>query len=90
MRHHRIVPGFIVQTGDVDHKGTSKEGKGGRSIYGPTFADENLNMLSHDKPGVLAMANRGPHTNGSQFMIITDEEGCEWRKFIFQPITIEL
>lgn len=77
----RIIPGYIVQTGDVEHKGTKREGNGGRSIYGRSFADEDLKKLGHDKAGILSMANRGPHTNSSQFMIITDPEGADWRKF---------
>lgn len=77
------MPGYIVQSGDVDYKGTAKEGRGGRSVFGPTFADEDLDKLLHDKAGVLSMANKGPHTNGSQFMIIVDEEGCDWRMLQF-------
>lgn len=82
-KFHRIVPGFILQSGDVELKGRKKEGRGGRSIYGRSFADENLTKLSHDSFGVVSMANSGPHTNSSQFMIIVDPKGTDWRTYPF-------
>ncbi|XP_069135671.1 uncharacterized protein [Argopecten irradians] len=61
---HRIVRNGWIQGGDIYHS----RGNGGESIYGPVFEDENF-AVSHSKRGMLGMASRGRHTNGSQFYI---------------------
>lgn len=65
---HRVIKDFMVQTGDPT--GT---GRGGNSCWGEPFKDEVRADIAFEKPGVVAMANAGPHTNGSQFFITTAE-----------------
>ncbi|HMM98430.1 MAG TPA: peptidylprolyl isomerase [Anaerolineales bacterium] len=60
---HRVLDGFMAQGGDPT----------GTGMGGPGYEFQNeLNDLAFDKPGVVAMANAGPDTNGSQFFIMFD------------------
>jgi len=62
---HRIIKDFMIQGGDP-----TETGRGGQSIWQKNFKDEYKNK-TFNKAGILAMANRGPSTNGSQFFITT-------------------
>ena len=57
---HRVIPGFIAQAGDPSGTGRGNPGY---------FFNNEISDLKFDKPGMLAMANSGPDTNGSQFFI---------------------
>lgn len=63
---HRVIKDFMVQGGDPTGSGC-----GGESLWGKPFEDECSPELKFDKVGLLAMANAGPSTNGSQFFITT-------------------
>ena len=63
---HRVIKDFMLQGGDPT--GT---GSGGESLWGGKFEDELREDITFDRPGLLAMANAGPNTNGSQFFITT-------------------
>ncbi|CAG9824104.1 unnamed protein product [Phaedon cochleariae] len=79
---HRIIKGQYLETGDIT-KGT---GKGGASIYGPTFREEN-HMLRHSKAGVLSMKRLPPTVNNSQFCItFTRIEQLDHKNVVFGKV----
>ena len=61
---HRVIKDFMIQGGDP-----TATGRGGESLWGRPFEDEVRSDVRFDKAGLLAMANSGPSTNGSQFFI---------------------
>ncbi len=78
---HRVIPDFMIQGGDPDGNGT-----GGSSLFGETFEDEPNDLQM--KRGVIAMANRGPNTNGSQFFItVADTAWLQDRHTVFGKVT---
>lgn len=68
---HRVIDGFMIQGGDPTGTGT-----GGESCWGEDFEDE-ISPNLHFYRGALAMANKGPNTNGSQFFIVQNNEVTE-------------
>jgi cyclophilin family peptidyl-prolyl cis-trans isomerase len=76
-RFHRVIRDFMIQGGDPLSKDPTKKDMWGMGGPGYTFGDE---VTPNDvfSQGVLAMANAGPGTNGSQFFIVTATAGTPW------------
>jgi cyclophilin family peptidyl-prolyl cis-trans isomerase len=93
-RFHRVAKNFVIQAGDDKSKDVKKKsewGRGGKSIWGREFEDElNPNAPSYQAGylrGVVAMANRGPNTNTSQFFImLRDNPGMPKNYTIFGKV----
>jgi peptidyl-prolyl cis-trans isomerase A (cyclophilin A) len=80
---HRVIPDFMIQGGDPLGNGTGSPGGPGFP-----FEDEFTPSDSFDKPGILAMANSGPNTNGSQFFItVKPTPWLNGRHTIFGEVT---
>ncbi len=76
-RFHRVIPDFMIQAGDPFSKDLAKKAQWGTGGPGYTFADE-FHAGDAFTQGVIAMANSGPSTNGSQFFIVTAAAGTPW------------
>ena len=79
---HRVISGFMIQGGDPSGTGHGEMGK----FPGYKFEDELNNQRSYDK-GILAMANAGPDTNGSQFFIMHVDYPLPYQYTIFGIVT---
>ena len=79
---HRVISGFMIQGGDPSGTGHGEMGK----YPGYKFEDELNNQRSYEK-GILAMANAGPDTNGSQFFIMHVEYPLPYQYTIFGFVT---
>lgn len=75
VRFHRIIKGFMIQTGDPLSKDKANEASWGTGGPGYKFADELAGNEQYPQ-GTVAMANSGPNTNGSQFFIVTANPGA--------------
>ncbi|MDK2012333.1 MULTISPECIES: peptidylprolyl isomerase [unclassified Deinococcus] len=69
IRFHRVIDGFMAQTGDPKSVDEAQKAEWGTGGPGYQFADEFRQKLTFNSGGILAMANSGPATNGSQFFI---------------------
>lgn len=72
VRFHRVIAGFMIQSGDPLTKDDSKVDEWGTGGPGYKFADE-IHPENHNNKGTISMANAGPNTNGSQFFINTKD-----------------
>ena len=79
---HRVISGFMIQGGDPSGTGHGDYGE----YPGYTFEDELNNQQPYEK-GILAMANAGPNTNGSQFFIMHVDYPLPYQYTIFGKVT---
>tara|TARA_B100001113_G_scaffold241115_1_gene198284 strand:- start:86 stop:718 length:633 start_codon:yes stop_codon:yes gene_type:complete len=79
---HRVIKGFMIQGGDPSGTGHGDMGK----YPGYDFEDELENPMNYER-GIVAMANRGPNTNGSQFFIMHADYPLPYQYTIFGKVT---
>ena len=75
VRFHRVIPGFMIQCGDLLSRHTDQSSRWGTGNPGYKFEDEFHPELRHQGAGVLSMANSGRNTNGAQFFITEGSTG---------------
>lgn len=87
VKFHRVIEGFMIQTGDPLSKDDSKKDYWGTGGPGYKFADELTGKETYNR-GTVAMANSGPNTNGSQFFIMTSDVGLPPNYAVFGKVSI--
>ncbi len=86
-RFHRVIPGFMIQTGDPLSKNLEDQDYWGTG--GPEYRfDDEIHANNKNVVGTLAMANAGPNTNGSQFFInVADNNFLDTKHTVFARVT---
>lgn len=87
VKFHRVIKGFMIQTGDPLSKDDSQKNAWGTGGPGYKFADELTGKETYNT-GTVAMANSGPNTNGSQFFIMTSDVGLPPNYTVFGKVSI--
>lgn len=87
VKFHRVIQGFMIQTGDPLSKDDSQKNAWGTGGPGYKFADELTGKETYSI-GTVAMANSGPNTNGSQFFIMTSNAGLPPSYTVFGKVIV--
>jgi peptidylprolyl isomerase len=86
IKFHRVIKGFMIQSGDPLTKDDSASAMWGTGGPGYTFEDE-IHSKNNNAVGTIAMANSGPNTNGSQFFInVADNNFLDTKHTVFGQI----
>jgi len=87
VKFHRVIKGFMIQSGDPLSKDDSLEDRWGTGGPGYKFDDE-IHAKNNNLAGTISMANAGPNTNGSQFFInVTNNDFLDTKHTVFGKVT---